>query len=200
MLSGRDWTIEQDITQWLVRLDPEPNSPHNLQLPPEMWTAVYEELHAIAHRMMNSERVNHTLQPTALVNEAYLKLINQDKVNWQNRTHFYAVTATIMRRILLDHARSKSRIKRGGEWQPVSFSESDHLETNTYLNLITLDEALAKLAELSERMVKVVEMRVFVGMKLVDVAFALGVSRRTVDDDWSVAKKWLTRELENGEK
>ncbi len=182
-----------NVTEYLLNLNED--SILTAEVQPELWDAVYVELHAVASRLMNSERDDHTLQPTALVNEAYLRLVDQKQSSWQNRAHFFAIAARVMRRVLVDHARGKSRKKRGGDWRRVSLSESSHHEIAPVMELITLENALQRLAGLSERMVQVVELRIFGGLTMKEVAFTLGISKRTADDDWSVARQWLTREL-----
>ena len=185
-----------NVTEWLLNLDQDPTPTADVS--PELWDAVYRELHTVASRLMNSERDNHTLQPTALVNEAYLRLVDQKQSHWQNRAHFFAIAARVMRRILVDHARGRSRKKRGGDWRRVTLSESSQHEIGHVVDLITLENALLRLADLSERMVQVVELRIFGGLTMKEVAFTLGISKRTADDDWSVARQWLTRELTGG--
>ncbi len=182
-----------NVTEWLLNLDQDATPTADVS--PELWDAVYGELHIVASRLMNSERNNHTLQPTALVNEAYLRLVDQKQSHWQNRAHFFAIAARVMRRILVDHARGRSRQKRGGDWRRVTLSESSHHEIAHVVDLLTLENALQRLAALSERMVQVVELRIFGGLTMKEVAFTLGISKRTADDDWSVARQWLTREL-----
>ena len=186
----------RNVTQWLLNINQETHSSAEIQ--PELWDAVYNELHNIASHLMNLERGCHTLQPTALVNEAYLRLVDQKQATWQSRAHFAAIAARVMRRILVDHARGRSRQKRSGNWQRVSLNESNHHEIAPILELITLEDALVRLGKLSERMVQVVELRIFGGLTMKEVAFSLGISKRTADDDWSVARQWLTRELSGG--
>jgi RNA polymerase sigma factor (TIGR02999 family) len=149
---------------------------------------------------MSRERPGHTLQPTALVHEAYMKLVDQSRVNWRGRTHFFAIGAQAMRRILIDHARGVGREKRGGEYQRVTLSafpkSSDSgLDLDELLNM---DRALEKLASLDERQAKIVELRFFAGLKMSEVAEVLGVSKRTVEDDWVHARAWLKHELSQG--
>lgn len=172
----------------------------SLEEPPsaKLLGLVYDELHDQARRYMYRERAGHTLQPTALVHEAYLRLSDQSRVSWQGRTHFLAMGAAMMRRILVDHARSRKRIKRGSEWQRVTLS--DWLTPANELGLdpeqlLTLDRALARLANANERQARIVEMRFFGGLKVDEVAEALGVSKRTVEGDWSRAREWLSQEL-----
>lgn len=156
---------------------------------------VYEELRRLAHRYMNREHPGHTLQTTALVNEAYLRLINWREVEWQNRAHFFAVAAQMMRRILVDFARDKHYLKRGGGALRVSLSEAASFTEGWDEDLVALDEALTSLAEMDPRKGQVVEMRFFGGMSVEEVAEVLKVSVETVVRDWRLAKVWLLRRL-----
>jgi len=156
---------------------------------------VYDELHRLAHRYMKGERHGHTLQTSALVNEAYLRLVNWRDVRWQNRAHFFAASAQMMRRILVDFARDKKWVKRGGDVLHVSLSNAD-LTTTHSSDLIALDEALSALAKLDPRKAQVVEMRFFGGLSVEEVAEVLNVSDQTVMRDWRLAKVWLLRELD----
>ena len=160
---------------------------------------VYEDFRALALRHLARERAGHTLQPTALVHEAYLKLVDQTRVNWQGRTHFFAVGAQAMRRILVEHARSRRREKRGGDRQRVELDEGAALAPERGVDLLDLDEALRRLEALDERQARVVELRFFGGMNMEEVAQALGVSKRTAEGDWRMARAWLHRELAAGE-
>jgi RNA polymerase sigma-70 factor, ECF subfamily len=155
---------------------------------------VHEELHRIARGCMRGERAGHSLQATALVNEAYLRLIGAQQVDWQNRVHFLAVSARLMRRILVDFARSKKYQKRGGGAQPVTLDEA-LVVAEPGRDLMALDEALDALGKLDERKARVVEMRFFGGLSVEETAAALGVSGDTVMRDWRLAKAWLLREL-----
>jgi RNA polymerase sigma factor (TIGR02999 family) len=156
---------------------------------------VYGQFRALAAQYLRKERGNHTLQPTALVNEAYLKLLDQSRVQWQGRTHFFAVGAQAMRRILVDHARRRQRLKHGGQRARVTLDEGVALSPDRDQDVLALDEALLKLAELDERQAKVVELRFFAGLTVDEVADVLGVSKRTVEGDWTMARAWLHREL-----
>ena len=160
---------------------------------------VHEELHRIARGCMRGERAGHSLQATALVNEAYLRLIGAQQVDWQNRVHFLAVSARLMRRILVDFARSKKYQKRGGGAQAVTLDEA-LVVAEPGRDLIALDEALDALAKLDERKSRVVEMRFFGGLSVEETAAVLGVSGDTVMRDWRLAKAWLLRELRGGSK
>ena len=148
-----------------------------------------------ARALMARERPGHTLQPTALVHEAYIRLVHQDQAEWSSRSHFLGVAARCMRQILVDHARAKHAVKRGGHLRAVTLDESLAVADSPEVELIELDDALTKLAELDERAARVAEMRLFAGMTVEEVSTALSVSSRTVDGDWSTARLWLSREL-----
>jgi len=156
---------------------------------------VYDELHRLAHQHMRRERHDHTLQTSALVNEAYLRLINQRDVRWQNRAHFFSIASRLMRRILVDHARSHNYAKRGGGAIEVSLDEAALISQERAAELVALDEALTSLAAIDERKCQVVEMRFFGGMSVEETAEMLNVSPITVKRDWSTAKAWLYREI-----
>ena len=158
---------------------------------------VYEELHRLAHRYMRRERSDHTLQTSALVNEAYLRLVGTENVRWQNRAHFFAVSSRLMRRILVDFARAKHNLKRGGGALQVSLVK-DHPVSRDPSRLLALDEALNRLTALHPRQAKIVEMRYFAGLKEEEIAEVLKVSLRTVQQDWRLARLWLYRELQSG--
>lgn len=162
----------------------------------ELMPLVYAELRALAQSQLQRERPDHTLQATAVVHEAYLKLVDQNSVEWQNRAHFFAVAAQAIRRILVDHARTHNRIKRGRNAERVALDSDIAWTDAKEFNILALDECLEKLATLNERQSKVVTMRFFGGLKLQDVAEVLGVSLRTVEGDWSMARAWLKRELD----
>jgi RNA polymerase sigma factor (TIGR02999 family) len=155
---------------------------------------VTAELHRLARRYMRGERRDHTLQTTALVNEAYLRLIDLSRVRWQDRVHFFAMSARLMRRILVDHARSRQFAKRGGGARKLSFDEGQ-VTLERGLDLVALDDALTVLAALDHRRSQVVEMRFFAGLSVDETAEALRISPETVMRDWRAAKAWLRREL-----
>jgi len=157
---------------------------------------VYEELHRIARRCMAGERREHSLQATALVNEAYLRLVDTRRVRWQGRGHFYAIAARLMRRILVDHARSRDARKRGGDARRVSLDETALVAPEPEVDLIDLDAALQKLAAQDPRKERVVELRFFAGLDVQEAADVLEVSPDTVMRDWRLARAWLARELE----
>jgi RNA polymerase sigma-70 factor (ECF subfamily) len=156
---------------------------------------VYDELRRLAGSYMRRERVDHTLQATALVNEAYLKLIEQRAVNWQSRAHFFGVAAQLMRRILIDYARGHTREKRGGEQKKVSLDEVFLFSEQQADELLAVDDSLNLLAKVDPRQARVVELRFFAGLSVEEAAEALGVSPKTVKRDWSVAKAWLYADL-----
>ena len=155
---------------------------------------VYSELQKIARKYMAQERSNHTLQPTALINEAYVRLVDMRQPRWRDRTHFFALAAQVMRRILVDFARARRYQKRGGGAQQVTLEEG-FLMSEPGNDLVALDDALTALAAIDLRKSRVVEMRFFGGLSLEETAEALGVSAKTVTRDWNVAKVWLLREL-----
>ena len=159
---------------------------------------VYEELRKLAHRYMSRERAGHTLQTTALVNEAYLRLVSWNEVQWQNRAHFFAVSAQMMRRILVDFARNKQYLKRGGGALQVSLGEAAALTECRTSDLVALDEALTALFEIDKRKGQVVEMRFFGGLSVKEASAVLKVSEETIMRDWRLAKVWLLRELGRG--
>jgi RNA polymerase sigma factor (TIGR02999 family) len=185
-----------------------PPSPHEISQLLRAWSSgdeaalqqliplVYEELHRIARRYMGREREGHTLQTSALVNEAYLRLVDWKNVDWQNRAHFFAVSAQMMRRILVDFARNRRYLKRGGGALQVSLAEADGIALERGMDLVALDEALKSLAEVDQRKSEVVELRFFGGLSVEETAEFLKVSAETVMRDWKLAKVWLLRELE----
>lgn len=166
----------------------------------QMLPIVYDELHRLATGYLAHERPDHTLQPTALVHEAFLRLINQREVDWRNRAHFLGVAAGLMRRILVNHARDRSAEKRGGAQERVSLSLIDTPSEEPDVDLIALEEALERLTALDERKAKVVELRFYGGLKTDEVAEVLRVSRATVEREWSFARAWLFDALDAGDR
>ena len=157
---------------------------------------VYKELRRQASSYLRRERSNHTLQPTALINEAYLKLIDQSDVKWQNRAHFFAIAAQAMRRILVDYARERKREKRGGAAENLPLEEAlTIVSQEKSIDLVALDDALDKLAKFDERQAKVVELRYFSGLSIDETAEVLNVSNVTIRRDWNMAKAWLHQEI-----
>jgi RNA polymerase sigma-70 factor (ECF subfamily) len=163
----------------------------------ELIPLVYDELRRLAGRYMRRESQGHTLQTSALVNEAYLRLVDQRRVQWQNRAHFFGVAAQLMRRILVDHARSRLRAKRGGGAQIVSL-DGQAVMSKEVSELIALDDALKNLAEMDPRKSQIVEMKFFGGLTTEEVAEVLKVTPRTVEREWRKAKAWLNRSLNKG--
>jgi RNA polymerase sigma factor (TIGR02999 family) len=157
---------------------------------------VHAELHQIAARCMARERLGHTLQPTALVNEVYLRLVDVERIRWQNRAHFLAVAARLMRRILVDFARSRRYQKRGGGGQRVAFDEALVVDVGRGHDLLALDDALDELARVDDRQSQIVVMRFFAGLTVEEIAGVLEISPATVMRDWKLAKAWLLRELD----
>lgn len=156
---------------------------------------VYDELRRQAARYLKREQAGHTLQTTALIHEAYVRLVDQRNVQWQNRAHFFGIAAQLMRRILVDHARTKKRAKRGGSDVRVSLGEVDVAAKDQDLDVVALDEALNRLAKIDEQQSRVVELRFFSGLTVEETAEVMGISAATVKRDWSMAKAWLHREL-----
>lgn len=180
-----------EITRWLEKWSNGDQKALDKLLP-----VVYAELHKQAVGYLRHERQNHTLQPTALIHEAYLKLIDQREINLKNRTHFFAIAATLMRRVLVDHARAKHRKKRGGNAPTIQLNEEVLGGGKTEnLDLLALEEVLNRLKEKDERQVKIIELKFFGGLTLDEIAAALDLSRSTVAQDWKMAKVWIYREL-----
>jgi RNA polymerase sigma factor (TIGR02999 family) len=156
---------------------------------------VYQELRRLARQYMRSESPDHSLQATVLVNEAYIRLVDQRRVNWKNRAHFFGAAAQIIRRVLVDHARGRGRLKRGGDALKVSFDEKIGLRSEVQWDLVALDDALDQLAKLDPQQERVVELRYFTGLSIEETAEALGISPATVKRDWATARAWLFREM-----
>lgn len=160
---------------------------------------VYGELRGIAGRYMRQERSDHTLQPTALIHEAYLRLVDQKRVDWQNRAHFFGVAANVMRRILVDHARRRGRVKRGGAERTVSLEELSDVADQRTPDLLALDAALTHLAARDPRKASIVELHFFGGLTVAETAEVLGCSTATVTRHWRTAKVWIFRQLRDPE-
>lgn len=159
---------------------------------------LYQELRHLAHRRLQQERQDHTLSTTALVHEAYLKLIDQERVAWRDRAHFFGVAAQMMRRILIDYARTAQRLKRGGGQVAVALEDDLVAAPDRSAEVLAIDEALTRLARLDPQQARVVECRFFGGMTVEETAEALGISTATVKRDWKVARLWLYREVQQG--
>ncbi len=177
---------QHEVTRLLIRLTEGEGAVLDDLLP-----LVYAELRRLAANYLRRERPGHTLQPTALVHEAYLRLIDQTQVHWQNRAHFFGVAAQMMRRILVDHARSQQAEKRGGEYQKFSLDENIDVSGERASDLVALDEALERLAQIDPDKSRVVELRFFGGLSVEETAEVLGVSAPTVKRHWRLAKAWL---------
>src|SRR5215218_2816881 len=198
MVSGQQFEFmerssdrQPEITVWLKEWSSGKQNALDLLMP-----VVYAELHRQAASFLRRERAGHTLQATALIYEAYLKLFDQREVNWQNRAHFFGIAAQAMRRILVDHARSRHRNKRGGDAENLPIEAAEFATSGERsVDLIALDEALTRLAQLDERQSRIVELRFFSGLSVEETAEALGVSKATVKNEWRTAKAWLFQEL-----
>jgi RNA polymerase sigma factor (TIGR02999 family) len=171
----------------------------NSEALPKLIPLVYDELRRLAAHFLRDERVGHTLQPTALVHEAYLRLVGQNRAGWQNRAQFMGVAAQVMRRILVDYARQRVAAKRGGGVAPVDF-EAPEISVEQSEEMLAVDEALARLAALDPQQGRVVEMRYFGGMTVEETAEALDIAPRTVKRDWAMAKAWLRVEISSKDK
>ncbi|MBO6513053.1 MAG: sigma-70 family RNA polymerase sigma factor [Phycisphaerales bacterium] len=165
------------------------------ETPEELLAAIYDELRGIASGYLRQERADHTLQPTALVHEAYSRLVNQTQVPWSDAAHFRAITARVMRQVLIDHARKHNAIKRGGDRVKVTLSDTDGAAQVNVLDLLELDEAMEKLRELDARKAQVVELLFFGGMTHKEAARIVGVSQKTIEADWYMARAWLGKQL-----
>jgi RNA polymerase sigma-70 factor, ECF subfamily len=164
-----------------------------------LMTAIYQDMRRLAMAHMGSERRDHTLQPTALVHEAYVKLLDQRTTDWKDRLHFFSIASRIIRRILIDHARARQADKRGGQGTRISVNDLDVAAPQRELDLIALDEALLELAQLDEQQARIVELRYFGGCTVVEVAELLKIGARTVDREWQAARAWLFVRLEGND-
>ena len=187
---------KEDLTELLASLDRDGGQ--STPSAADLFPRVYKELRRLAATYLKRERPGQTLQATALVNEAYLRLVDQKRVQWRGRTHFFAVAAQAMRRILVDHARARLREKRGGDLERVTFIEGvlpDAANDCGLEDVVALDEALTKLAALDPRQARLVEQRFFGGLSIEEAAAELGISKRTAEGDWTHARAWLNRAL-----
>jgi len=184
-------SAENDVTELLVAWGS--GDRHALE---QLLTTVHGELRRLARRELSRERTDHTLQPTALVNELYLRLVEQNRVSWQNRAHFFAIAARMMRRILVDHARARGATKRGGpSCARVSLSDAMNVASEPAVDVLALDAALARLDERDPDQARIVELRYFSGLSVEETAAVLGKSPRTIKREWRVAKAWLFGQL-----
>ncbi len=182
----------QGITQLLIRW--HEGDPRALEA---LMPLVYSELRRLANNYLRRERQEHTLQPTALVNEAYLRLVDQRAAKWQNRAQFYGIAAQLMRRILVDHARARHAEKRGGsEQQRLSITNAQEIATRPDLDVLALHEALEELSQLDSQQARIVELKFFGGLSIDEVGEVLSIGHATVERDWKVARAWLRRRLE----
>jgi RNA polymerase sigma-70 factor, ECF subfamily len=186
-----------EITQLLKKWSDGGSSGRDEKVLDRLMPLVYDELRRQASRYLRRERVDHTLQTTALIHEAYLKLIDQNQVEWQNRSHFFAIAAQAMRRILVDYARERHREQRGGAAENLPIEEAAFVAAaeEKSIDLVALDEALDRLAEFDPRQARVVELRYFSGLDIDETAEVLGISNATVRRDWNLAKAWLHQQI-----
>lgn len=182
-------STSESITQLLLKWSDGDGSAREKLMP-----LVYNELRQLARKYLRRERANHTLQPTALVNEAYLRLVDQQSVRWENRAQFFGLAAKLMRNILVDHARSHEAAKRGGPHYSISVSELD-VSKDSEVDLVALHEALERLAARDDQKCRIVELRFFGGLTIKETAEVLDISHATVERDWKMARAWLRREL-----
>lgn len=187
---GSAASSKDEITHWLVAS--REGDPVALE---KLLPLVYDELHRRAMQFFSRERSGHTLQPTALVNEVYLRLVSQREASWQNRAQFFAIAAQMMRRILVSHARARQAAKRGGTEQRITLTEDVAAGPQRDVNLLALDEALKKLEAIDLEKSRMVELRFFTGLSVAETAQVMGVSPRTIDRQWQTAKAWLFREI-----
>lgn len=164
-----------------------------------LMSAIYDDLKRLAASQLRNERAGHTLHPTALVHEAYLRLVNQRTAEWNDRLHFFSIASRIIRRILIDHARERHALKRGGGQQRVRIEDHEIAAPDRELDLVALNEALDELAEIDERQARIVELRFFGGLTVPEVAEAMSIGARSVDRDWQVARAWLFHRLSEHE-
>jgi RNA polymerase sigma factor (TIGR02999 family) len=186
---------KSEVTQWLAAC-----KGGDIEALGSLLPIVYNELHRQAVRFFCRENAGHTLQPTALVNEVYLRLVNQDEMKWQNRAQFFGIAAQMMRRILVSHARSRRALKRGGSDQRITLDEGVAAAPERDLSLLALDEALKRLEAIDSEKSRMVELRFFSGLSVEETAEVMGVSPRTIDRQWQTAKAWLHREIGTGDR
>ena len=178
------------VTQLLEKFEPG-----DRRAGEQLFADVYAELRALAARYMHGERQNHTLQPTALVHEAYLKLVGHTRVDWQGRAHFLAIAAQAMRQILVDHARRHRAAKRGGNRHRIALDDNLVVESSRDVDLLGLEDALTKLTKLDPRQAQMIELRFFAGLSIAEVAKVIGMSKRSAEREWTMVRAWLRREL-----
>ncbi|MBV9008162.1 MAG: sigma-70 family RNA polymerase sigma factor [Verrucomicrobia bacterium] len=179
-------SAQENVTQLLLAGTPQPE---------QLAAIVYDELRAIARRYLERERAGHTLQATALVHEAYVRLVDETRVSWQNRAHFLGVAAQVMRRVLVDYARAHRSLKRGGTAETLVLEDQMELAGEESIDLVALDDALRDLAAIDPRQSQIVELRFFGGLTVAETAHVLDISPRTIKREWRVARAWLRREI-----
>ena len=179
-----------DVTQLLLAWNNGDRSALDRLMP-----VVYQELRRLARRHLREEDPGHSLQATALVNDVYIRLVDQKQVNWQNRAHFFGAAARIIRRVLVDHARARHRLKRGGDALRVTLNDEINLAVPADVDVVALDDALNRLAQLDPQQERIIELRFFTGLSIEETAEALNISSATVKRDWTMARAWLYREL-----
>jgi RNA polymerase sigma factor (TIGR02999 family) len=179
---------KKDFTEALQRFDNK-----NRKDADRLFPIVYDQLKSLAKVYMSRENIDHTLDATGLVHEAYFKMVDQSRVDWQGKTHFFAVGATAMRRILVDYARAKKRVKRGGDQVRVDLEEGKAISIHNDEHIIIIDDAITALEKIDKRQSEIVELRFFGGLTVKEVAEAMNISKRTVEGDWTMAKAWLQR-------
>lgn len=190
MSADRTHEISQILRSW---------SDGDRQSRDELIASVYEELHKIASRYLRHERSDHTLQPTALVHEAYLKIVDISHITWQDRAHFFAVASNVMRQILVDHARAREAEKRGGEFRRIALEDAISFSNDkTDVDLLALDDALEQLSTFDDQQSRIVELRFFGGLTIEETAEVLGISPATVKREWTLARSWLYRKMNSG--
>jgi RNA polymerase sigma factor (TIGR02999 family) len=186
-------SIPKDVSELLKAWSDDDQEAQN-----QLMQLVYDELRRLARNYLRRERADHTLQPTALVHEAYLRLIDQQDVNWQNRAHFFGIAALMMRRILVNYAKGREAAKRGGEAERLSLTAVDRLAKTQQLDLLALDDALKRLAEIDPQQSRIVELRYFGGLTIEEIGEVTSLSVSTVKREWNAAKAYLRREVSNG--
>ncbi len=189
MPSGTSYPVTELLTRW---------SSGDTSARDALVPLVYNELRRIARRCLSGQRSDHTLQPTALVHEAYLRLVRYDAIDWRDRAHFFALAAQIMRQILVDHARKQTAIKRGGNAVTLVVDEASAVTKQTNLDLLALDDALKQLASLDPRQSQIVELRFFGGLSIEETAQAVNISPATTKREWATARLWLLNEMNSG--
>lgn len=189
----KQMSLKKDVTTLLIHAEEGDSEAYE-----QLVLRVYDELRALAQKYLHRERKDHTLEPTALVHEAYMRLVDQTQAQWKNQAQFFRVAANMMRRVLVDHARKHLAKKRGGDAKKVTLSLVEGIDLDTETDILAIDEALEEFASFDPQKCKIVEMRFFAGLPMAQIAKILGVSTRTVERDWSLARAWLYQRLSPG--